>query len=371
VGISFILRIEVLAEKGEDIHMQIMKESFGQLDHQPVYSFTIINDQGTEITAINYGCIITRIMTTDKNGHLENIILGYEALEDYLSDSNYLGAIVGRVAGRIRGGSFELDGKKYTVAQNDRTNHLHGGIKGFDKVVWNAEIIEDGVCFSYVSKEGEEGYPGNLSVEVMYTLNNENEFSIRYKAKTDQKTLLTLTNHSYFNLSGNRKRNILNHTLTLKSDEFLELDESLIPTGHIAEVTDTPFEFRMGKVIGTGVTSKHPQNVLAGNGYDHPFLLNTNYDNEIILKDGESGRTLTVETDEPAVVVYTGNALQYNKDIQDMSSSKYLGICLETQGFPDAIHHSHFPSIILDKGQLYSSVTTYKFGNMKNNEKDD
>lgn len=342
--------------------MQIMKESFGELDHKPVFSFTIINDQGVEVTAINYGCIITRIMVPDKNGVLENVVLGYEVLEDYLSDSNYLGAIIGRVAGRIRGGSFELDGKKYTVAQNDRTNHLHGGIQGFDKVVWNAKIIEDGVCFSYESKEGEEGYPGNLSIEVMYTLNNDNEFLIRYEAKTDQKTLLTVTNHSYFNLSGNSKKNILNHSLTLKSDEFLELDEGLIPTGHIAEVTNTPFDFRLGEVIETGVTSKHPQNVLAGNGYDHPFLLNSNHDNEIMLKDSESGRTLTVETDEPAVVVYTGNALQYNKDVQDVRTSKYLGICLETQGLPDAIHHSQFPSIILDKGQRYSSITKYKFG---------
>ncbi|WP_080848928.1 aldose epimerase family protein [Cytobacillus gottheilii] len=344
--------------------MQVIKESYGQLDQQSVFSYTIINDQGVEVTVINYGCTITRIIVPDKNNHYENIVLNYETLEDYLSDTNYLGAIVGRVGGRIKGGSFELDGKEYTLMQNDGTHHLHGGKKGFDKVVWDAEIIEGGVCFSYVSKDGEEGYPGNLTIKVTYTLNHNNELSIHYEAVTDQKTLLTVTNHSYFNLSGDAKRNILNHTLTLKSDEFLELDQDFIPTGHKAGVANTPFDFRRENLIETGVTSNYRQNVLVGNGYDHPFLLNTNHDNEIVLKEKESGRTLTVETDEPAVIVYTSNMLQSEKDFQGVPSQKYLGISLETQGLPDAIHHANFASIILDKGQRYTSVTHYKFGLM-------
>lgn len=341
--------------------MKVIKESFGQIDQQPVFSFTMINDHGLEVTAINYGCIITKIIVPDKNGNFENIVLGHDTIADYLNDPYFLGAVVGRVAGRIKEGSFELDGKNYTLAQNNHSNHLHGGIKGFDKVVWDAQVIEDGVRFSYISKDGEEGYPGNLTIEVTYTLNNENELTIHYGARTDQKTLLTVTNHSYFNLSGNLKRDVLDHTLTLKSDKFLELDDTFIPTGYLAEVENTPFDFRTDKVIRTGVNSEHPQNILVGNGYDHPFLLHTNHENEIVLKEAESGRTLTVETDEPAVVVYSGNSLQPVKDFRGAPSRKYLGICLETQGLPDAIHYPHFPSVILDKDEQYSSVTKYKF----------
>ncbi|MBP2241528.1 aldose 1-epimerase [Cytobacillus eiseniae] len=342
--------------------MKVMKESFGQIGDQPVYLFTIINECGVKVKSINYGCIITEIIVPDRDGQFENVVLGHDSLDDYLNDTNFLGAVVGRVGGRIKGGSFELDGKMYTLAQNDSVNHLHGGIKGFDKVVWEAEVIEDGICFKYESKDGEEGYPGNLLLEVTYTLNNENELSIHYRAHSDQKTLLTVTNHSYFNLSGNVKRDVLKHTLTLKSDRFLELDDEFIPTGYLAKVDHTPFDFREERMIETGVHSEHPQNVLVGNGYDHPFILSTNHENEMVLKDAESGRILIVETDEPAVVVYSGNSLQSEKGFQGVPASKYLGICLETQGLPDAIHHADFPSIILDKGQLYSSVTKYKFG---------
>jgi aldose 1-epimerase len=345
--------------------MKVIKESFGKIDNQSVFSYTLVNDQGLEVTAINYGCIITRITAPDKNGTFENIVLGHDTLDDYLQDSYFLGAVVGRVGGRIKGGSFELDGKTYTLAQNNYPNHLHGGVKGFDKVVWDAEVLEDGVRFSYISKDGEEGYPGNLTIQVTYTLTNENELSIHYGAQTDKKTLLTVTNHSYFNLSGNAKRDILNHTLTLKSNEYLELDQTFIPTGQLADVTNTPFDFTTEKAVKTGTVTEHPQNVLVGEGYDHPFVLNTNHDNEIILKDTESGRILTIETDEPAIVVYSGNSLNPEGDFRGVPSKKYLGICLETQGFPDAIHHLHFPSTILDKGEQYSSVTKYKFGLME------
>jgi aldose 1-epimerase len=344
------------------INMKVIQESFGQIDNQNVFSYTMVNDHGLKVTAINYGCIITKIVVPDKNGNYENIVLGYDTLKDYVNDSSFLGAIAGRVAGRIKGASFELDGKTYVLAKNDHNNHLHGGIKGFNKVVWEAEIIEDGVRFSYISPDGEEGYPGNLTIQVTYTLNNNNDLIIEYGAQTDKKTLVTVTNHSYFNLSGNIKRDILNHTLKIRSDQFLELDSEFIPTGKFIGVEDTPFDFTSERAINTGATSTYEQNVLVGEGYDHPFQLKSNHDKEIILKDPESGRTLTVETNEPAVVVYSGNSLTSEGEFRGIPSRKYLGICLETQGLPDAVHHPHFPTVILDRGEQYSSKTVYQFG---------
>lgn len=346
--------------------MKVIQESFGQLNNQTVDSFTLINDNGMELTCINYGCIITKMTTPDKEGTYENIVLGYDTLAEYVTGSYFFGTVVGRVAGRIKGGSFDLDGKTYTLAKNENNNHLHGGNRGFDKVIWDASVQESdqeaSVQFSYQSPDGEEGYPGNVNINVIYTLNNDNELTIHYSGISDEKTLLNMTNHSYFNLSGNIKRDILNHTLTIKSDKFLELNDKLLPTGELMDVNGTPFDFTSERLIQTGVDSDHPQNLLAGHGYDHPFLLSSNHDNEIILKDSESGRTLTIETDEPGVVVYSGNQMKSEGEIYGIPSRKYLGICLETQGLPDAIHHPNFPSWILEKDQEYKSVTKYKFG---------
>lgn len=342
--------------------MKVIKESFGQMEGKPIFLFTLKNDLGLEVSAINYGCIITRIVTPDKNGDFENVVLGHDSLRKYEADPYYLGAVVGRVAGRIKGGSFELDGKSYVLAKNERSNHLHGGPKGFSKAIWDAELIDDGVRFSYVSKDGEEGYPGNVNIQVTYSLNNHNELTILYEAQTDRKTLLTVTNHSYFNLSGNLKKNTLDHTLKIKSDRFLELDQEFIPTGNFMEVENTPFDFKGSSAIEVGTTSAYPQNILVGNGYDHPFILNVNHDQEIELRDPESGRTLTMETDEPAVIFYSGNSLKAEGDFRSVPSEKYLGICLETQGVPDAIHQPHFPSVVLDEGEDYSSLTVYRFG---------
>jgi aldose 1-epimerase len=350
--------------------MTVLQESFGQIGSQPVYSFTLKNDRGLTVTAINYGCIITEINVPDQEGNYENIVLGHDTIEEYLTDPYFLGAVVGRVAGRIKGASFELDGKTYTLAKNDHRNHLHGGVKGFDKVVWNSKILDDGVQFSYLSRDGEEGYPGNVNIEVIYRLNNDNELWIQYSAQADQKTLFTVANHSYFNLSGNLKRDVLNHTLLLKSSRFLELDEEFLPTGSLLDVKDTPFDFTAGRTVKTGAQSDHPQNVLVGKGYDHPFLLDEKRDNEIVLKDPDSGRMLTVETDEPAVVVYSGNSLQAEGDFRGVPSRKYLGICLETQAYPDAIHHPHFPTMVLEKGEKHSSITRYKFGLIDNKGKE-
>lgn len=349
--------------------MKVLKEEFGRKDNQTVLLFTLINDHGVEIGCINYGCIITKIITPDKDGNYENIVIGYDTFNEYEKDTSFLGAAIGRVAGRIKEGSFELNGRTYNLAKNENKNHLHGGNKGFNLVVWNSEIIENeqeiGVRFSYLSPKGEEGYPGNLKVAVTYTLNNNNELSIRYSGMSDEDTPLNMTNHSYFNLSGDLKRDILNHSLRIKSDHFLELNEELLPTGEMLDVKGTAFDFTTDRLIQTGVVSDHPQNKLAGEGYDHPFLLNTHHDQEIVLKDIESGRTLTIETDEAGVVVYSGNQMKSEGEFAGVPSRKYLGICLETQGLPDAIHHPHFPSWVLEKDKEYSSVTIYKFGKLE------
>ncbi|WP_028986482.1 aldose epimerase family protein [Thermicanus aegyptius] len=345
--------------------MRILQNHFGDLKDQPITAFTLQNDQGMEVTSLNYGCIITKILVPDQNGMMENVVLGFDSMEEYERYSPYFGAVIGRFAGRIKNAEFELDGRIYRLAKNDHGNHLHGGLHGFDKVVWKTEIIERsdqvGLEFTYLSEDGEEGYPGNLYMKVAYTLTNENELIISYSGRSDYRTLLNVTNHSYFNLSGNLKRDILHHRLTLKSDQFLELDEKLVPTGKILAVDDTPFDFREGREIIDGVHSTHPQNILAGYGYDHPFLLAEHHNEEILLFDEESGRLLTVETDQPVVVLYTGNQLLNTFAIRGVPSRKYLGLCLETQGYPDSVHHPHFPSNMLEKDEEFHSVTKYKF----------
>jgi aldose 1-epimerase len=357
-------------ENGRANHMKVIQEVFGQINNQTVNSFTLVNDHGFELTCINYGCVITKIITPDNKGNFENIVLGYDTLEEYLDGRYFFGTVVGRVAGRIKGGSFELGGNIYTLAKNENNNHLHGGNKGFDKVLWDASVTENdevaSVQFSYLSPDGEEGYPGNVNVKVTYTVNNNNELTIQYSGLSDEKTLLNMTNHSYFNLSGNIKRDILNHSLSIKSDKFLALNGDLLPTGELLDVEGTPFDFTSDRFIQSGVDSDHPQNKLAGHGYDHPFLLTSNHDKEIILKDSESGRILTIETDEPGVVVYSGNQMKSEGEIYGVPSRKYLGICLETQGLPDAIHHPNFPSWVLEKDQEYTTVTKYKFGHTAN-----
>lgn len=346
--------------------MKITKQKFGEVGHEPVYAYTLENDRGMRLTCLNLGCTVTEILAPDRDGNLENVVLGFDRVEDYLRRKTYFGAIIGRIAGRIRGAEFALDGKTYTLPANEGNNHLHGGIRGFHERIWEAKPVEEkdavGVEFTYLSKDGEEGYPGNLQVRAVYWLTNENRWIQKITAKTDKKTIVNLTNHSYFNLSGNGKDLILDHELTLKSDRFLELDEELLPTGKKLEVEGTPFDFRKGRKIFDGTVSRHPQNLLAGNGYDHPFLLSENLNQEIVLRHRESGRKLTVETNQPCVVVYTSNALGEDFAIQGgVPSRKYLGICLETQGLPDAVHHSDFPPVVLEPDGRYEALTTYTF----------
>ena len=347
--------------------MNLIQEKFAELDGQTITTFTMINDQGMEVSTIDYGCTITRIVVPDRNGTLENVVLGFDTIEEYQQHSPYFGAVVGRHAGRIANAEFTLEGTTYHLEKNNNGNHLHGGIKGFDKVIWNTEVVEEKdsltLVFTYLSKDGEEGYPGNLKMKISYTLNNDNELQISYEGVSDQKTVVNVTSHSYFNLSGNLKRDVLNHKLTLKSNRFLELDEELIPTGEILSVENTSFDFRSGRKIMEGTDTNDRQNIIAGNGYDHPFLLTDNHNKEIYLFDDESGRGLIIETNQPAVVLYTGNQLADDFSIRGIKSRKYLGLCLETQGLPDSLNHPHFPSAILEKDQGYHSVTKYIFTN--------
>lgn len=345
--------------------MLVSQEKFGVIHGRNVTAYTICNDLGMEVTCLDYGCIITKIMTPDQNGKLENVVLGFDTIEDYIQYSPYFGAVIGRFAGRIKNGEFELNDQIYHIAKNNHHNHLHGGLKGFDKVFWSTEIIDDdetmSLQFSYLSPDGEEGFPGNVNMRITYTLNNQNELIMSYEGKSDQRTLLNVTNHSYFNLSGDLKTDILEHSLQIKSTRFVELNHELIPTGEILSVENTPFDFRKGRKLKDGVSSSHLQNLIAGRGYDHPFILEENENEQMILFDEKSGRKLVIETDQPAVVLYTGTQLSEDYSIRGIKSRKYLGLCLETQGIPDSIHHPNFPSNIIERDETYRSINKYSF----------
>lgn len=345
--------------------MNILDRLFGSHNGESVMEYTLVNDSGMSLSCLNYGCIITKILVPDRNGKMENVVLGFEQMEDYVDLSPYFGAVVGRVAGRINGAEFELDGEIYRLTPNENNNHLHGGKKGFNSVIWKTEPFETenavGLKFFYRSVNGEEGYPGNLDTMVTYLLNNQNELSISYEARTDQKTVVNLTNHSYFNLSGNLKRDVSEHILQVDSDRFLELGSDLIPTGKMLDSTNTPFDFKHGRLLKSGMKSDYPQNVLAGHGYDHPLIFSKKGENTVALSDKESGRTLLVTTDQPCVVLYTGNYLEGPYSIFGVRARNYLGVCLETQALPDAINQPNFPSIVLNPEEVYQATTTYRF----------
>lgn len=331
--------------------MELIKDTFGIINGKTVNLYKLINSNGIELCIIDYGCIITKLCTPDKNGKFENIVLGYNTLEEYISDDKYLGTVCGRVAGRIKNATFKLDDKTYNLTKNDGDNHLHGGVKGLSKVLWdsthNLSSENAYVTFTYTSPDGEEGYPGTLNIEITYLLNEKNELLISYKGNTNKKTLVNMTNHSYFNLSGNFKKNIMEHTLKLDSDKYLELDHDSTPTGKFINVDNNPFDLRNGSVF------KDIFNIIPS-GIDHPFLLNNNFDNEIMLFDNESGRKLTIETDQKCVVVYTSNSMP--------AHLKNIAVCLETQGLPDAINHSNFPQTTIDINETYNAKTKYTFG---------
>ncbi len=342
--------------------------SFGKLsDGQEIDLYTLTNTQGVEAQIMNFGAILVSLKVPDKNGNSENIVLGFDNLKDYVEDSPYFGATVGRFANRIAKGKFTLDGTEYSLATNNDPNHLHGGTKGFDKAVWKADQAGavDGVALSltYTSPDGEENYPGELRIEVIYTLTNANELIIQYRATSTKPTPVNLTNHSYFNLGGG-SGDVLGHELTVNADRYLPTDNTLIPTGELASVEGTPLDFREAKTIGERI-GKIEGDHFAG-GYDHCFVLNKPSPDELTLaarvRHAGSGRVLEIHTTEPALQFYTGNFLDGSlSGPGGVRYDKHTGFCLEAQEFPDAPNKPDFPSCILQPGETYSQETVHKF----------
>jgi aldose 1-epimerase len=315
-----------------------------------------------EIKITNYGGIITHIYVPDRNGNFDDVVLGHDTLEGYLNRSRYFGALIGRYANRIARGCFTLNGVRYSLATNNGANHLHGGLKGFDKVVWEAVEFDDGVRLNYLSQDGEENYPGNLRATVTYSLTEENELRIEYFATTDKDTVVNLTNHSYFNLAGGET--ILDHELTINADAFTPIDETLIPTGEIRNVKDTPMDFSSMTSIGARINSEYEQIRIAG-GYDHNFVLRGNVgelNTAATLHDPKSGRVMEVSTTQPGMQFYSGNFLDGSLVGKGgRAYVKHSGCCLETQHFPDSPNKPSFPTTTLKPGQTYKTTTVYKF----------
>lgn len=332
-----------------------------------VDKYKLSNPQGMEISIINYGGIITSWTAKDINGVYEDIVLGHNKLSEYEKGSPYFGAIIGRFGNRIAKGKFSIEGKEYNLAVNNGENHLHGGVKGFDKVVWDAETRSTdssvSLILTYLSKDMEEGYPGNLEVEVVYTLNNEDELSVTYKATTDKTTVINLTQHSYFNLSANFNNTILNHELILNSDSFLPVDNTLIPTGEFRDVTNTPFDFRAPKIIGQQIDEEDPQ-LKNGFGYDHCWVLKEQDMGVRFVAsvfEPQSRRYLEVYSDQPGIQFYSGNFLDGTLPSKNNGSYEFRsGFCLETQHFPDSPNQKNFPSVILRPEEEYTSQTIFK-----------
>lgn len=351
-----------------DAAQRITRQRFGRTaEGIPVDLFTLSNRNGMEAKITNYGGIVVSVKVPDRNGKLEDVVLGYDTLEGYLKDNRpYFGAIIGRYANRIAKGRFTLDGREYRLAQNDGENHLHGGIKGFDKVVWKASAVRTrqgvGVRLTYRSRDGDEGYPGTVSVTVTYTLTDTNEVRIDYLATTTKKTILNLTNHSYFNLAGTG--DVLEHRLWINADLFTPVDRTLIPTGEIRSVKGTPLDFTQPTPIGARIEQEDEQ-LLFGHGYDHNWVLNKS-DVSLTLaarvEEPRTGRVLEVYTTEPGLQFYSGNFL--DGSITGKANRVYgrrAGFCLEAQHFPDSPNKPHFPSVVLAPGQHYRQTTVYKF----------
>ncbi|MFB1082086.1 aldose epimerase family protein [Jeotgalibacillus sp. JSM ZJ347] len=334
----------------------ISKQKIATHRGQPIIKYTIENSNGVKLSALNYGCIITEWIAPDRDGQVENIVLGYDDFSRYLTDSPYFGAIVGRFAGRIEDASFTLDHETYTLAKNDGENALHGGEEGFDKKVWSVTEQGDTLLFHLTSPHLDEGFPGELSVHVSYTLTEKNELKVKYEASTDRKTVLNLTNHTYFNLTGTLE-SVLNHELQIPADAYLPLNEKLIPTGEKRSVENTPFDFRQPKKLSDALDLQDEQIKIGGNGYDHPFVLK---EGVIQLSEPSVRRRLLVHTDQPAVVFYAGNQLGAEGEMRGQKLNAHGGMCLETQGFPNSVNEPSFPTCELSPGETYRSETVYQ-----------
>ncbi len=342
--------------------MSVAKEPFGQADGRAVELYTLTNKNGLRARIMTYGGILVSFETPDRDGKPADITLGFDTLEEYLKGHPYFGATIGRYGNRIGKGKFTLDGAEYTLAVNNGPNHLHGGVKGFDKVVWEAEGFGNsqgvGLKLRYVSKDGEEGYPGNLACIVTYLLTNEDELRISYEATTDKATVLNLTNHTYWNLAGQGEGDILRHELMLAAERYTPVDEGLIPTGELRSVKGTPMDFTEAMEIGSRI-----EQVDIG-GYDHNFVLNSGGGTMALaarVYERGSGRVMEIHTDQPGVQFYTGNFLDGTNEGKGAVYNKHAAFCLETQHFPDSPNKPQFPSVVLRPGETYRHTTIYRF----------
>ncbi len=349
-----------------------MKPFGNDQDGREATLYTLKNENGMTAEITNYGGIVTRLFAPDRNGHFEDIVLGYNTIDEYLEATPYFGALIGRVGNRIADGKFSLNGEDYSLVTNNAPGgipcHLHGGTRGFDKVLWDAKAYiennESKLKLKYTSVDGEEGYPGTLEVTVTYTLTNANELKIEYHAVTDKATPVNLTNHSYFNLRGEGNGDILDHIVTLNADNMTPVDAGLIPTGEITPVAGTPFDFTQPTAIGDRVDADDEQ-IAYGGGYDHNWVLNKRGQGMTLaatVYEPESGRYMEVLTEEPGVQFYVGNFLDgTNVGKKGIAYQKRTGFCLETQHYPDSINQPNFPSIVLEPGEVYETTTIYKF----------
>ena len=347
------------------------KTPFGKTgDGTAVDLYTLTNKNGIEVGVMTYGAIVTKIKTPDRKGNFEDIVLGFDSFEGYLTPNPYFGAVVGRYGNRIAKGRFTLDGKEYKLAVNNGPNALHGGLKGFDKVVWTGADVSTpqspAVELTYLSKDGEEGYPGNLTVKVKYTLTDENEVQLDYSATADKNTVTNITNHTYFNLSGAGNGDILNHQVKVNGARYTPVDAGLIPTGELKGVLGTPFDFTAQTGIGTRIDDKTDPQIKFGLGYDHNWVLDNPKPGELILAaevaEPVSGRFLRLSTTQPGVQFYTGNFLDGTiKGKGGKVYGKRAALCLETQHFPDSPNHKEFPTTTLKPGETMTSRTTWRF----------
>jgi aldose 1-epimerase len=334
-------------------------------DGVPVDLYVLTNTKGSTAKVITYGAILTELHVADRDGKFDDVVLGFDNLKEYLAGHPMFGATVGRVANRIAKGKFTLDGKEYTLALNSGPNSIHGGRKGFDKVVWKAQALPkpDGVAvqFNYRSPDGEEGYPGNLQATVTYALTNDNELRITYTAATDKATPVNLTNHSYFNLAGAKAGDVLDHVMMLAADEYTPADNTLIPTGEIKSVRGTPLDFTSPTPLGARIAELKPN----PGGYDHNYVVRNGGKSLVLaarIYEPKSGRVMELFTTEPGVQLYTANFLDGKRKGKDgVAYGKHQAFCLETQHFPDSVNHPNFPSVILRPGETYKQTTVYKF----------
>jgi aldose 1-epimerase len=356
------------------VNLTMKKDSFGKLsDGRQVDIYTLSNEKGMEVAITNFGGAVVKLKVPDRKGKVDDVVLGYETLEGYVSDKASLGALIGRYGNRIAHGSFSLNGVSHTLRKNDGDNTLHGGPQGFSKRLWTAKDVSSNnrqaLELTYLSTDGEEGFPGNLAVKVVYTLTEQNELFIAYSATSDKETVINLTNHSYFNLAGQGNGDILAHRLMIRSDRFTVVDSSLIPTGELRPVKDTPFDFGRPAMIGSRIDQNDPQ-LTIGRGYDHNWVLSEPDLKKPVLAaeafDSGSGRVLEVLTTEPGLQFYSGNFL--DGTIHGKEGKVYgrrFGFCLETQHFPDSPNHPAFPSTALKPGQIYTTTTIFRFSTRK------